>query len=92
MENRGTRFLSGKRVTDVVLNEATGAVTGVVCGEETFQADAVVFSVGISALQRIVPNRYGVNQLGLFFWLAGESKKLLNVLILLLFSPLPVLF
>ncbi|CAM6113091.1 unnamed protein product [Calypogeia fissa] len=56
MEERGTRFLSGKRVTDVILDKESGAVTGVVCGEETFQADAVIFSVGISALQKIVPN------------------------------------
>jgi glycine/D-amino acid oxidase-like deaminating enzyme len=57
MEARGTRFLSGKRVTDVVLDDVSGAVTGVVCGEETYDADAVVFSVGISALQKIVPSR-----------------------------------
>ncbi|KAH8971179.1 hypothetical protein BDL97_02G129400 [Sphagnum fallax] len=56
MRGGGCQFLSGKRVTDLVLNEVTGAVTGVHCGEEEFQTDAVVFSVGITAMQRIVAN------------------------------------
>jgi hypothetical protein len=58
MRGGGCQFLSGKRVTDLVLNEATGAVTGVRCGEEEFQTDAVAFSVGITAMQRIVANRW----------------------------------
>jgi uncharacterized protein with NAD-binding domain and iron-sulfur cluster len=58
MQDSGCRFLSNKRVTDLELDEATGSVTGVLCGEEHFPADAVIFSVGISAMQKIVPNRY----------------------------------
>lgn len=57
MQNQGVRFLANKRVSDLVLNEQTGAVSGVVCGDETFDADAVVFSVGISGMQRIVAGR-----------------------------------
>lgn len=56
MQDSGCRFLSNKRVTDLVLDEATGSVTGVLCGEECFPADAVIFSVGISAMQKIVSN------------------------------------
>ncbi|BBM99034.1 hypothetical protein MPTK1_1g18160 [Marchantia polymorpha subsp. ruderalis] len=56
MQNNGCKFLSSKRVTDVTLDEATGDVTGVACGEEIFDADAVIFSVGINALQKIVGN------------------------------------
>ncbi|KAL3701302.1 hypothetical protein R1sor_019324 [Riccia sorocarpa] len=54
MGKRGLKFLAGKRVTDVILDETTGVVKGVACGDETFDADAVVFSTGITALQKIV--------------------------------------
>lgn len=57
MQDNGCQFLSNKRVTDLVLDDATGSVSGVLCGEEHFPADAVIFSVGISAMQKIVPNR-----------------------------------
>lgn len=58
MQESGCRFLSNKRVTDLVLDEASGEVSGVLCGEEEFPADAVIFAVGISAMQKIVPSRY----------------------------------
>lgn len=57
MRQEGCEFLSNKRVTNLVLDEASGAVTSVLCGEEEFRADAVVFSVGITAMQKIVANR-----------------------------------
>lgn len=58
MQEGGCRFLSNKRVTDLVLDEASGEVSAVLCGEEEFPADAVIFAVGISAMQKIVPSRY----------------------------------
>ncbi len=45
-------------MTDLVLDE-DGNATAVVCGEETFPADAVVFAVGISGMQNIVASRCG---------------------------------
>lgn len=57
MQKQGVRFLSNKRVSDLVLDKQTGSITGVACGDETFDADAVVFSVGISGMQRIVAGR-----------------------------------
>eukprot|EP00898_Chlorokybus_atmophyticus_P005622 jgi/Chlat1/6060/Chrsp4S06343 len=52
IEALGGRFHSGRRVTDLDVDQS-GKVTGVRCGEELFSADAVVFAVGISGLQRI---------------------------------------
>lgn len=57
ISENGGRFLSRKRVSDLVLDEVTGAVTAVKCGDEVYEADAVVFSVGISGLQKIVAGR-----------------------------------
>lgn len=69
IEQAGGRILTNRRVTDVVLEkrfegelgrseEAAGhsnqRVTGVVCGDETFTADAVIFAVGITGMQKIV--------------------------------------
>ena len=55
---RGCRFLSNTRVTDLLVDELSGSIKGVICGAVTVRADAVIFSVGISGLQRIVANRY----------------------------------
>lgn len=58
IERLGGRVLTHRRVTDVVLAEGTstapGAVEAVVCGEETFAADAVIFAVGVTGIQKIV--------------------------------------
>ncbi|XP_057769215.1 uncharacterized protein LOC130989276 [Salvia miltiorrhiza] len=54
LKAQGCRFLEGRRVTDVVVNEETGCVTEVVCGKESFKADALILAVGISTLQEIV--------------------------------------
>ncbi|XAR59858.1 Phytoene desaturase (zeta-carotene-forming) [Bertholletia excelsa] len=56
MRNQGCKFLEGRRVTDIFLNEETGCITQVICGKESFKADAVIFATGISALQEIVLN------------------------------------
>lgn len=57
LEEQGCKFVSQTRVTDVVLDEASGAVTGVACGEHVYPADSVVLAVGINGIQQIVANR-----------------------------------
>jgi uncharacterized protein with NAD-binding domain and iron-sulfur cluster len=49
----GGKILAQKRVSDLRV-DSTGKATGVVCGDEVFDADAVVFAVGISGMQKIV--------------------------------------
>lgn len=56
IEQHGGCFLSKRRVTDLILDETSGEIKGVSCGEEIIPADAVVFSVGITGLQRLVAN------------------------------------
>jgi uncharacterized protein with NAD-binding domain and iron-sulfur cluster len=56
----GGRVLTGKRVTDVVLKPEPDSVNGqptvqgVVCDREVFEADAVIFAVGITGMQKII--------------------------------------
>ncbi|KAH9568425.1 hypothetical protein CY35_03G076600 [Sphagnum magellanicum] len=59
IENQGGRILGGKRVSDVILDDSVNKITGIVAvnstGEtEVYEADAVVFAVGVQAMQRIV--------------------------------------
>ncbi|MEM9447233.1 MAG: FAD-dependent oxidoreductase [Cyanobacteria bacterium P01_E01_bin.6] len=52
IEKAGGRVLSHRRVTDVI---STGnAISTVVCGDEQFEADAVIFSVGMTGMKKIV--------------------------------------
>lgn len=53
IESAGGRILTERRVSDLKVDDA-GNVTGVVCGEEVFEADAVIFSVGITGMKKIV--------------------------------------
>ncbi|WP_250122373.1 FAD-dependent oxidoreductase [Chroococcidiopsis sp. CCMEE 29] len=53
IEQAGGRLLASRRVSDIIL-DSTGRATGVVCGDEVFDADAVIFAVGISGMQKIV--------------------------------------
>ncbi|MGJ3253050.1 MAG: hydroxysqualene dehydroxylase [Elainellaceae cyanobacterium] len=55
IETAGGRILAQKRVSDVVLGH-DNQVTGVVCGDEVFEADAVIFAVGITGMKKIVAN------------------------------------
>ena len=50
----GGKVLANKRVTDLVTDG--NQVKSVVCGDEVFDTDAVVFSVGISGMKKIVSN------------------------------------
>jgi len=49
----GGRVFTHRRVSDLNL-DSTGKAIGVVCGDEVFDADAVIFAVGISGMQKIV--------------------------------------
>lgn len=53
IEQAGGRLLSNRRVSDLIFDN-TGRATGVVCGDEVFEADAVIFAVGVSGMQKIV--------------------------------------
>jgi uncharacterized protein with NAD-binding domain and iron-sulfur cluster len=54
IENFGGKVLANKRVTDLITED--NQVKSVVCDSEVFDADAVVFSVGISGMKKIVSN------------------------------------
>ncbi len=58
IEQAGGRVLTNRRVTDVVVEEEDDrpSATKVICGEEVFEADAVIFGVGVSGIQKIVGN------------------------------------
>jgi uncharacterized protein with NAD-binding domain and iron-sulfur cluster len=49
----GGKILAQKRVSDLRI-DSMGRATGVVCGDEVFDADAVIFAVGITGMQKIV--------------------------------------
>lgn len=70
IERAGGRVLTQRRVTDLVIrpDDAPGAsasasrITGVVCGDELFEADAVIFAVGITGMQKIVSGSAALRQ------------------------------
>ncbi|MBD2446653.1 FAD-dependent oxidoreductase [Nostoc sp. FACHB-152] len=53
IEKLGGKVLAKQRVTDVIVDNNNRA-TGVVCGEQVFDADAVIFAVGITGMKKIV--------------------------------------
>ncbi len=53
IEMLGGKVLTNQRVTDLKLNES-GTVESVICENEKFEADAVIFSVGITGLKKIL--------------------------------------
>jgi uncharacterized protein with NAD-binding domain and iron-sulfur cluster len=55
IEKAGGKVLTNKKVTDVILNDK-GEAKGVVCGEEIFEADAVIFAVSVSGMKKIMAN------------------------------------
>lgn len=61
LETKGCEMLEDKKVTDFIFNEETGCITEVVCGKETYSADAVILAVGISTLQEIIKKRFAVS-------------------------------
>ncbi|MEM8832209.1 MAG: FAD-dependent oxidoreductase [Cyanobacteria bacterium P01_G01_bin.19] len=55
IERAGGKVLTNKRVSDIVIDE-TGKATGVKCGDEFFAADAIISSVSITGMKKIVEN------------------------------------
>jgi uncharacterized protein with NAD-binding domain and iron-sulfur cluster len=55
IESAGGKILTQRRVTDIRLDES-GRANAVVCGDEMFESDAVIFAVGITGMQNIVRN------------------------------------
>ena len=53
IEKMGGQVRTQSRVRDLRL-DASGNVTGVICGDEVIEADAVIFSVGITGMKKIV--------------------------------------
>lgn len=82
MRTRGCEFLDGRRVTDFIYDEERGCISDVVCGKETYSADAVVLAVGISTLQELIKNRYSLSRfqcLYLFFLFRSSFDTSLNL-------------
>ncbi|NEP16624.1 MAG: FAD-dependent oxidoreductase [Leptolyngbya sp. SIO4C1] len=52
IEQLGGRVLANQRVSDVEVSD--NRVTAVRCGDERFETDAVIFSVGITGMKKIV--------------------------------------
>jgi uncharacterized protein with NAD-binding domain and iron-sulfur cluster len=55
IEKTGAKVLANKRVTDVIV-DSNNRATAVVCGNEVFDADVVIFAVGITGMKKIVAN------------------------------------
>jgi uncharacterized protein with NAD-binding domain and iron-sulfur cluster len=53
IKQAGGQVLTRRRVSDLVL-DSQGRAAGVVCDGEVFDADAVIFAVGVSGMQKIV--------------------------------------
>lgn len=61
IQQAGGKVLTNRRVTDlrVGVRESTPStpyspITGVICGDEVFDADAVIFAVGVTGMQKII--------------------------------------
>ncbi len=55
IEAAGGKILANQRVTDVRVG-GNNEIDAVICGDEVFEADAVIFSVGITGMKKIVAN------------------------------------
>ncbi len=79
IEQLGGRVLTNRRVTDIVLenSEQNGdrlaapaqsylSAKAVICGEERFAADGVIFAVGVTGMQKIVSNSSSLGRLPQF--------------------------
>ncbi|NMF66910.1 hydroxysqualene dehydroxylase [Brasilonema octagenarum] len=53
IEKSGAKVLANRRVSDLIVDD-NNQVTGVVCNDEVFDADALVFAVGISGMKKIL--------------------------------------
>ncbi|MBP5973976.1 FAD-dependent oxidoreductase [Brasilonema sp. CT11] len=55
IEQSGAKVLANRRVSDLIVDD-NNQVTGVICNDEVFNADAVVFAVGITGMKKILSN------------------------------------
>lgn len=70
IEQQGGKVLTQRRVTDLILktedkNDSSltqPGIAGVVCGDEVFEADAVIFAVGVTGMQKIIQNSKTLRQ------------------------------
>jgi uncharacterized protein with NAD-binding domain and iron-sulfur cluster len=53
IEKAGARVLPKRRVTDLIV-DSNHRAKAVICGDEVFDADAVIFAVGITGMKKIV--------------------------------------
>ena len=70
IEQAGGKVLTNKRVSDIVVDD-TGKATGVKCGDEFFVADAIISSVSITGMKKIVENSSTLNNYDQFRNLAN---------------------
>nr|CAD1844793.1 unnamed protein product [Ananas comosus var. bracteatus] len=54
LELKGLKFHGNRKPTDFIINEESGCISGVACGQEIYEADAFILAVGVSALQSII--------------------------------------
>lgn len=57
LRTKGCRFMDNGKIKDFIFNEETSCISGVVCSNETYNANAVILAVGISEVQELVKNR-----------------------------------
>ncbi len=65
IDQAGGIVLTNMRVSDIVIDE-TEKATGVKCGEEFFAADAIISSVSITGMKKIVENSSTLNNYAQF--------------------------
>ncbi|XP_058098328.1 uncharacterized protein LOC131243184 isoform X12 [Magnolia sinica] len=75
MKIKGCELHQKRRVTDFSLNEDTGCISEVVCGEVRYAVDAVVLAVGVSTLQSIVMNSWTI-----FSFVLQARQDFLNIM------------
>jgi len=70
IEKAGGKVLTNKRVSDIVLDD-TRKATGVKCGDDFFAADAIISSVSITGMKKIVESSSTLNNYAQFRNLAN---------------------
>ncbi len=70
IEKAGGKVLTNKRVSDIVVDDE-GKATGVKCGDEFFAADAIISSVSITGMKKIVESSSTLNNYDQFRNLAN---------------------
>ena len=70
IKQAGGKVLTNERVNDIVLDEG-GNATGVKCGEDFFEADAVISAVSVSGIKKIVDSSSKLNNYAEFRNLAN---------------------